>query len=599
MGYSGVILMTDAAFHSRAAGTWGGQSPIAHLEMLPVGAYTCDAAGLITAFNQHAERLWGRAPRLRDVTDRLTGGQNLLTTDRRPLPPEDCGVARVLRDGQRREGETYYVVRDDGQMIPVIAHSAPLFDPDGSINGAVSLVVDARWQVEPSHELSIRLRQQKTAEDLSTRAIAARDIDDFLARVVQTMAQTLDVEFCKFLELQPHDAPRPEAGADGATGGVTDSDVRPLLLRAGVGWQPGLVGTARLGISRGSQAGYTLRTKEPVIVHDLRTEARFSGPQLLLDHAVISGISVIVGEPDDPIGVLGAHTTAARQFSAHEVNFLQVIANITAAVIQRERVREQMAIQEQTERKRIEDALDAARAKLVVHTRLATLGQIAAQMAHDLRNPLGTVRNASHYLQQIATDDEAREFLDIIDTELAACESIIQNLLEVTRPRQPTRQPIPLERAVRDAFRRLRVGDACEFVYASDDPELTVLFDPVQMRQLLDNLLGNAVDAVGDAGRITVTAQRSGNAVRIDITDTGGGVPDELRDQIFNLLFTTKARGTGIGLTTCQQIVERHGGVLTLESATSGNTTFQIVLPDPVPDPSPADDSQSSFPRSS
>jgi PAS domain S-box-containing protein len=130
------------------------------------------------------------------------------------------------------------------------------------------------------------------------------------------------VEYCKVLELLP----------DGSA----------LRLVAGVGWQEGLVGQTTVSGDRDSQAGFTLLCRDPVIVEDLRTETRFTGPALLRDHGVVSGLSVIIGEADKPFGVLGAHTARRRVFTPDDVNLLQSVANILAVAIQRKRAEEEL-----------------------------------------------------------------------------------------------------------------------------------------------------------------------------------------------------------------------------------------------------------------
>jgi PAS domain S-box-containing protein len=136
------------------------------------------------------------------------------------------------------------------------------------------------------------------------------------------------VEYYKVLELLP--------------------DRNALWLRAGVGWQEGLVGQATVGAGRDSQGGYTLLSREPVIVEDLRTERRFSGPPLLHDHGVVSGMSVIIGELERPFGALGAHTTRRRTFTIDDTHFLQAVANVLATAIERKRAEE--ALRESEER---------------------------------------------------------------------------------------------------------------------------------------------------------------------------------------------------------------------------------------------------------
>jgi len=159
-----------------------------------------------------------------------------------------------------------------------------------------------------------RARQQALIAYLGQAALSGMDLSDLMGQAVRRVAELLDVELCKVLEVAP--------------------DHKFATLRAGVGWHDGLVGHATVPLGLDSQAGFTLQNKEPVVVGDLRTETRFSGPQLLHDHQVISGISTIIGTADAPVGILGVHTTRPRQFVANDVHFLQGVANLLATAVQ-------------------------------------------------------------------------------------------------------------------------------------------------------------------------------------------------------------------------------------------------------------------------
>lgn len=169
--------------------------------------------------------------------------------------------------------------------------------------------------VHAERQASLRASQQAAIAELGQLALAGTELPVLLDQAVCRLAEVLQVELCKVLELQP----------DGAN----------LWLRAGVGWDEGLVGRTILGAGPESQGGFTLQRREPVIVEDLRTETRFSGPSLLLDHNVISGASVIIGDLKHPYGVLGVHTTQRRTFSSQDVHFLQGVANLLAEAVQR------------------------------------------------------------------------------------------------------------------------------------------------------------------------------------------------------------------------------------------------------------------------
>lgn len=178
-----------------------------------------------------------------------------------------------------------------------------------------------RRQVE--ERLEERARQQAAVAEIGQHALGSDDLDALMAQTAARVAQTLGVEFCEILELLP------EGSA--------------LRLRAGVGWRDGLVGHATVKGGSGSQAGYTLSTGAPVVVEDLNTEKRFSSPPLLVEHGVVSGISVVIPGRERPFGVLGAHTVKRSTFSSEDIHFLEAVAHILSEAI--ERARHQAAVQ--------------------------------------------------------------------------------------------------------------------------------------------------------------------------------------------------------------------------------------------------------------
>lgn len=164
-------------------------------------------------------------------------------------------------------------------------------------------------------DLNLRLRQQEAIASLGENALGYQDLDALFQEAVNCVAETLGMEYCKVLQLMP--------------------GRNSLLLRAGVGWKEGLVGHALVGTEMDSQAGYTLFIDEPVIVDNLRTETRFSGPTLLHDHQVVSGMSVVIPGKNGPWGVLGVHSSQQRVFHPQDTRFIKAVANILAFAIQR------------------------------------------------------------------------------------------------------------------------------------------------------------------------------------------------------------------------------------------------------------------------
>jgi two-component sensor histidine kinase len=200
---------------------------------------------------------------------------------------------------------------------------------DGKAARLLGVCRDVSDRVKLLRELRVRAKQQEAVARLSERALTEVDLQKLFEELVATVAEILDVEFVKVLELVPGDA--------------------ELLLRAGVGWKPGLIGTAHESTGRHSQAGYVLASGGPVTVADLKRETRFSPPPLLHDHGVTSGVSVpIAGRDGRAYGVLGALTAKRRRFEEYDVSFLSAIANVIAGAIQRRQLdqRQELMIRE-------------------------------------------------------------------------------------------------------------------------------------------------------------------------------------------------------------------------------------------------------------
>ena len=189
----------------------------------------------------------------------------------------------------------------------------------------IDMDITARKKAQQA--LEVHASQQALVAELSQAALGGMDLNSLMQQAVTTIAQCLEVEFCKILELLP--------------------SVNEFLLRSGIGWHSGLVGTARINAAENSQAGYTITSQEAVVVEDLSNETRFHGPQLLLEHNVISGLSVIIHGKESPFGILGAHTTKRRTFSRNDIYFLQGIANVLATAIERQHIEDALRESEQ------------------------------------------------------------------------------------------------------------------------------------------------------------------------------------------------------------------------------------------------------------
>jgi signal transduction histidine kinase len=212
---------------------------------------------------------------------------------------------------------------------------------------------------------------------------------------------------------------------------------------------------------------------------------------------------------------------------------------------------------------------------------LARLGQMAAVVAHEVRNPLAGIKGAMQVLIGRGGKDEQelRVLRDII-ARVDSLNDLISDVMVFARPRAPHLADVELKRLASEAVvmaRRDPSGEGLDIHLEGD--AVTVRADAELVRATLLNLLLNAGQAMGGRGRVIVHLRRDGNDVSIAVQDDGPGIPDALREQVFEPFFTTKARGGGLGLAIARRTAEIHGGVLTLDCPPAGGTTMTLRVP--------------------
>jgi PAS domain S-box-containing protein len=271
---------------------------------------------------------------LEEIHDLPAGSfEGTFSSFQKDIHPEDQAEVHAAIQESLRGGKAYHVQyrlaprpeREDRWVEGV----GKVVIEDGEPAHLLGVCRDVSDRVRLLQELRARARQQEAVARLGERALTEVDLQKLFEEVVATVAEILDVEFVKILELVPGDA--------------------ELLLRAGIGWKPGLIGTAHESTGRHSQAGYVLASGGPVSVIDLKSETRFAIPPLLHDHGVTSGVSVpIAGRDGRAYGVLGSHTAKRRRFEEYDVSFLTAIANVIAGAIQRRQLdqRQELMIRE-------------------------------------------------------------------------------------------------------------------------------------------------------------------------------------------------------------------------------------------------------------
>ena len=335
------------------------------------------------------------------------------------------------------------------------------------------------------------------------------------------------------------------------------------------------------------------RLEAPLALEDVEREAREAregggrsdAAEAVCAAAEVLGglrLGVVVGIRDqgaDLIGLLVVADDRARDaFSTDELSLFESIAAQIGVVVENSRVYGQMKVRD----------------------RLAVLGQMAAGLAHEIRNPLGAIKGAAQLLADPGDDSRdadpaSREFLQIILEEVDRLDRVVGSVLDLARPNQATAVPTDVNAVVRRTVQVLSTEPGSDElkVEAVLDPELPrVAIDPEHLRQVLMNLFRNAAQAMKGRGKVVVSTRlrfgrgtRSGAGpneepfVELTVADNGPGISQKVLENLFMPFFTTKDRGTGLGLAISQRIVQGAGGRIEVRSYEGRGSTFAIVLP--------------------
>jgi len=217
----------------------------------------------------------------------------------------------------------------------------------------------------------------------------------------------------------------------------------------------------------------------------------------------------------------------------------------------------------------------------MMEERVNTIGELAAMIGHDLRNPLTGISSATYYLKRkygSLMDEKGRDMLEVIEKDINYSNKIVSDLLEYSRSLTLDLKEMNPKSAVAEALSHV---DFPKNVHLIDLTESTsaIKIDADKMTRVFINLIKNAIDAMPNGGKLTITSEKMSGKVKIAFADTGLGISEENLKKLFGPLFTTKAKGMGLGLAICKRIVEAHGGRISVESVINKGTTFTITIP--------------------
>jgi len=219
--------------------------------------------------------------------------------------------------------------------------------------------------------------------------------------------------------------------------------------------------------------------------------------------------------------------------------------------------------------------------QLIRHEKLAVLGQMAGSVGHELRNPLAVINNALYYLKMVGAngDEKVKEYLGIIQTETHTAEKIITDLLDFARIKSAEVEAVYASELVARVLERYPVPKVVRVRLEIPENLPMLCTDPRQMEQVLGNLVTNACQAMSAGGELTITANQEQEMIAIAVQDSGVGITPENMKKLFEPLFTTKAKGIGLGLVVSQKLTEANGGRIEVESEAGKGSTFTVYLP--------------------
>lgn len=322
-----------------------------------------------------------------------------------------------------------------------------------------------------------------------------------------------------------------------------------------------------------SLLGQVVKRGVPIRIANVQTHQRFMRPELAESEGVTSLLAVPVRYQNSVLAVLALFTEEPRKFRETDVRLLQLLANQGAIAIENGRRMERLNLMEESVR----------------HAeRFSLLGTLAAEIAHEIRNPITIINLMMHSIQENADHtDQTRSDLHIVTEKLDRINQIIEQTLNIARSGETHLRRASLNRLIEELLHFLgyKLTKAGTKVAVSLDAKIPdQLMDAGQMQQVLLNLIMNASEAMPGGGTLSIRTKLSrdrslGPCARIIVQDTGRGIPADVIPRLFEAFYTTRSGGTGLGLFISNKLIKRHGGKISVRSEPSEGTTFTVTLP--------------------
>jgi signal transduction histidine kinase len=344
-----------------------------------------------------------------------------------------------------------------------------------------------------------------------------------------------------------------------------------LDLRASFGAGEAYIKKPRLGVEE-SLLGVVVRRKKALQATDVQSDTRYQNVELARRENLVSLLSVPLIFAGEAIGALNVYTARPYNFSNEEIKILSALAELSAIAIEKARLYERIVDVEE---------------QLRQNEKLSALGLLAAEVAHEIRNPLTVMKLLYHSLNlKFESKDPRAKDAQIIESKIEHLNKIVEQILDFARTTEPKFAPVNLNELVDELgllVRHKLANQNIKLVRDLPDDLPLVSGDAPQLEQAFLNLILNAAEAMPDGGTLTIKSRyiSSGEkSVILQFKDTGAGMTKELQARAFKtVLATTKARGTGLGLAIVGRIIETHHGKIRVQSRLGRSTTIRISLP--------------------
>ncbi len=545
-----VLYIMDSSSNVLVPKLWRGRTPtLQRIDLLDSRSAVAEVA---------------RTGQMRQCTDVAVSAED--PTRRVGRRSDDALRKRAAREAIRCRLSIPLVAGDETLgVIDVFAERRGLFDADTRefLATLASLAAQVLRNAVTHEELEQHYREISLLYEIQQEMASTLDYQSVLKLIVHRTKQIFDAAECTIRLLEERDG--------------------QLLIRVVASSGPEFIGPQEVPFEE-SHVDHPVIGGEMIYMEDVRVDPQFRWQEEARRAGVVSMICAPLVARRRTIGTIRLYTADRREFDLSERKILLAIAGMAAQAIENARLYRQI---EEQNRQLLEsyEALRRTQKELLRKERLAALGEMAATVAHEIRNPLTSVRGFAQRIQRRAEalgDGRVMEYTGIIMEEVDRLNKFIKDVLDFARHAKPTFELVSLNAIISDVLTMMR--DEFDRKKITVVPDLAAglpptVCDRMQVRQLLINLLQNARAAMARGGMIIIRTQDAGRFIRLRIIDNGHGIPRDILQKIWSPFFTTKTHGTGLGLALVQRIVDDHRARIFIRSRPGCGTIVNILFP--------------------